>query len=74
MRSQRASRESSGLGFTETWLHQRIPDSCPWTDGLLSYLTDGESGKKGRSGLAILVHNKRCNPGYRGFPCHRHGF
>ena len=53
--------------FTETWLHEYIPDSNTTVDGFQTVRADRshrESGKRKGGGLAILVNNKWCHPGH----------
>lgn len=67
VRTQRVYRESSVLCFTETWLHEDIPDVNVTVDGFQTVRADRnhrESGKRKGGGLAILINNKWCHPGH----------
>ena len=67
VRTQRVFRESSVMCFTETWLHEDIPDSNVTVDGFQTVRADRshrESGKRKGGGLAILINNKWCHPGH----------
>ncbi|KAL6473956.1 hypothetical protein MHYP_G00175170 [Metynnis hypsauchen] len=66
-RSQREYRECSLMCFSETWLHQDIPDDNVSIDGFQTIRADRgctESGKRKGGGLAVLVNNRWCNPGH----------
>lgn len=59
VRNQREYRECSLMCFSETWLHQDIPDNVS-IDGFQTIRADqsySESGKR-RGGLAVLVNNR----------------
>ena len=65
--TQREYRESSILCFTETWLHEQIPDSNVTVPGFQTVRADRDTtatGKKKGGGLAVLVNNRWCNPGH----------
>ncbi|XP_030581547.1 uncharacterized protein LOC115777725 [Archocentrus centrarchus] len=67
VRSQREYRECSLMCFSETWLHQDIPDDNVSIDGFQTIRADRsytESGKRRGGGLAVLVNNRWCNPGH----------
>ncbi|KAK0132030.1 hypothetical protein N1851_033180 [Merluccius polli] len=66
-RTQREYRESSILCFTETWLHEQIPDSYVTVPGFQTVRANKDTtttGKKKGGGLAVLVNNRWCNPGH----------
>ncbi|XP_049435499.1 uncharacterized protein LOC125890744 [Epinephelus fuscoguttatus] len=51
--------------FTETWLHQDIPDNNVSISGFQTVRADRdctESGKRKGGGLAVLVNNRWCSP------------
>ena len=53
--------------FTETWLHQDIPDNNVSICGFQTVQANrdrAESGKRKGGGLAVLVNNCWCNPGH----------
>ncbi len=66
-RSQTEYRECSLMCFTETWLHQDIPDDNVSIDGFQTVRAGRDStgsGKRKGGGLAVLVNNKWCNPAH----------
>ena len=66
-RTHREYRESSVMCFTETWLHEQIPDSNATIPGFHTVRADRDtaaSGKKKGGGLAVLVNNRWCHPGH----------
>ncbi len=66
-RSQTEYRECSLMCFTETWLHQDIPNDNVSIDGFQTVRADRDStgsGKRKGGGLAVLVNNKWCNPAH----------
>jgi len=63
----RVFREGSVLCFTETWLHDNVPDTVVNLAGFHLVRADrscNESGKKKGGGVAIYVNNRWCNPGH----------
>ncbi|KAI2649597.1 RNA-directed DNA polymerase from mobile element jockey [Labeo rohita] len=65
--SQREYRECSVMCFTETWLHQDIPDDYATVTGFHMVRADRDcvgSGKRKGGGLAVLVNNRWCNPAH----------
>ena len=65
--SQREYRECSLMIFTETWLHDNVPDSDVSINGFLTVRSDRDlklCRKKTGGGLAVLINNKWCNPGH----------
>jgi len=59
-------REGSVMCFTETWLHDNVPDTIVSLAGFQLVWADrsfNESGKKKVGGVAIYVNNRWCNPG-----------
>ncbi|XP_042070768.1 voltage-dependent N-type calcium channel subunit alpha-1B [Haplochromis burtoni] len=65
VRSQREYRECSLMCFTESWLHQDIPDENASVEGFHTVRADRDSiasGKRKGGGLAVLVNNRWCNP------------
>ncbi|CAJ1081508.1 uncharacterized protein LOC121656906 [Xyrichtys novacula] len=66
-RTQREYRESSIMCFTETWLHEQIPDSNVTIPGFQTVRADRDTaatGKKKGGGVAVLVNNRWCHPGH----------
>ena len=64
-RTQREHREPSIMCFTDTWLHEQIPDSNVTIPGFQTVRADRDTaatGKKKGGGLAVLVNNRWCNP------------
>ncbi|KAK0144067.1 hypothetical protein N1851_017607 [Merluccius polli] len=65
-RSQKEYRECSIMCFTETWLHQDIPDDVSIA-GFHTVRADrdcAKSGKRKGGGVAVLVNNRWCNPAH----------
>ncbi|KAL0203335.1 hypothetical protein M9458_001353, partial [Cirrhinus mrigala] len=63
----RELRECSLMCFTETWLHERIPDSAVDVAGFSSVRADRtrrESGKSKGGGLAVFVNERWCHPNH----------
>ncbi len=66
-RSQAEYRECSLMCFTETWLHQDIPDHNVSIGGFQTVRADRDcngSGKLKGGGLAVIVNNRWCNPAH----------
>ncbi|KAK0140095.1 hypothetical protein N1851_022981 [Merluccius polli] len=66
-RSQKEYRECSIMCFTETWLHQDIPDDNVSIAGFHTVRADrdcAKSGKRKGGGVAVLVNNRWCNPAH----------
>ena len=60
-------RECSLMIFTETWLHEDVPDSVVSINGFLTVRSDRDlklCRKKSAGGLAVMVNSKWCNPGH----------
>ncbi|XP_019223006.1 uncharacterized protein LOC109205037 [Oreochromis niloticus] len=67
VRSQREYQECSLMCFTESWMHQDIPDENASVEGFHTVRADRDSiasGKRKGGGLAVLVNNRRCNPAH----------
>ncbi|KAI4877531.1 hypothetical protein NFI96_027122, partial [Prochilodus magdalenae] len=65
--NQREYRQCSLMCFSETWLHQDIPDDNVSVTGFQTVRADldcTESGKRKGGGLAVLVNNRWCSPGH----------
>ncbi|KAI4894907.1 hypothetical protein NFI96_007435 [Prochilodus magdalenae] len=65
--SQKEYRQCSLMCFSETWLHQDIPDDNVSITGFQTVRADRdctESGKRKGGGLAVLVNNRWCSPGH----------
>ncbi|KAI4905891.1 hypothetical protein NFI96_014096 [Prochilodus magdalenae] len=65
--SQKEYRQCSLMCFSETWLHQDIPDDNVSITGFQTVRADRdctESGKHKGGGLAVLVNNCWCSPGH----------
>lgn len=63
-RTQQEYRESSIMFFTETWLHEQIPDSHAPNPGFHTVRADRDttaSGKKKGGGRAVLVNSRWCH-------------
>lgn len=67
IRTQREYRESSIMCFTETWLHEQIPDSNITIPDFQTLQADRDTtatNKKKGGGLAVFVNNRRYHPGH----------
>ncbi|XP_025758196.1 uncharacterized protein LOC112843545 [Oreochromis niloticus] len=67
VRSQREYRECSLMCFTESWMHQNIPDDNASMEGFHTVRADRDSitsGKRKGGGLAVFVNNRWCNPAH----------
>lgn len=67
VRNNREFRECSLMCFTETWMHERIPDSAVDVAGFSSVRADRtrrESGKSKGGGLAVFVNERWCHPNH----------
>ncbi|KAI4883080.1 hypothetical protein NFI96_000510 [Prochilodus magdalenae] len=68
--SQKEYRQCSLMCFSETWLHQDIPDDNVSITGfqgggvVRADRDCTESGKRKGGGLAVLVNNRWCSPGH----------
>ena len=66
-RSQREYRQCSLMCFTETWLHENIPDCSVSVHGFKTLRADRSqqlSGKLRGGGIAVLVNQRWCHPGH----------
>jgi len=60
-RSERVFREGSVMCFTETWLHDNVPDTIVSLAGfqlVRAHRSCNKSGKKKGGGVAIYVNNR----------------
>ncbi len=57
-------RTCSMLCFTESWLHDQIPDNTVAMDGFTMFRADRkkEAGKKKGGGLCVYINKQWCNP------------
>ena len=61
VRNQRLYWECSLMCFTETWLHENVPDSCVNVPGFSTVRADRDAkaiGKNKGGGLMLLVNNR----------------
>lgn len=67
VRPQREYAISSTMCFTEKWLHADFPNHSVCVPGFKTVRVDRHmllSGKKKGGGIAVLVNERWCNPGY----------
>ncbi|KAI9999393.1 hypothetical protein NQD34_018253 [Periophthalmus magnuspinnatus] len=65
--SQREYRECSLMCFTETWLHEDVPDDNVTIAGFSTVRADRDRASTGKSrggGLALLVNHRWCSPNH----------
>lgn len=67
VKTQRKYKECSMMCFTESWLHEQIPNSNMTIPGFHTVQADRDttaSGKKKGGGLVVFMNSRWCNPGH----------